>query len=171
MIYWPLFPKLEEKKKKKLQFFIWILFLFSHSVVSDSSQPHGLQHTRLSCPLPSHEACSNSYPLSWWCHPTISSSVIPFSSCLQSFPESGSFQMSQFFASGGQSIGVSASALVLPMNIQGWFPLRLTDLTSLLSKGLSRVFSNNTVQKHQFICTQLSLWPNPHIHRLLLEKS
>ena len=96
------------------------------------------------------ELCSNSCPLSWWCHPTILSSVIPFSSCLQSFPASGSFPMSQFFTSGGQSIGVSASASVLPMNIQDWFPLGLTGLVSLQSKGLSRVFSNTTVQKHQF---------------------
>ena len=100
--------------------------------------------------------CSNSSPLSWWCHPTISSSVIIFSSCLQSFPASGSFQMSQFFASGGQRIGVSASASVLPMNIQDWFPLGWTGWISLQSKGLSRVFSNTTVQKHQFFCSQLS---------------
>ena len=96
---------------------------FSHSDVSDSLQPHGLQHTRLACPSPTPGACSNSCPSSWWCHPTISSSVIPFSSCLQSFPASGSFPMSQFFASGGQSIEASASASVLPMNIQDWFPL------------------------------------------------
>ena len=159
----------EEKKKKKLQFLIWkLLFLFNHSVMSDSLQTHGLQHARLSCPLPSHEACSNSCPLTWWCHPTISSSVVPFSSRLQSFPASGSFQMSQFFASGGQSIGVSASASVLPMNIQDQFPLRLTDLTSLLPKGHSRVFSNTTVQKHQFFSSQLSLWPTPHTHTWLL---
>ena len=100
---------------------------------------------------------TNSCPLSWWCHPTISPSVIPFSSCLQSFPESGSFQMRQFFAFGGQSIGVSASASVLPMNIQGWFPLGWTGWISLQSKGLSKVFSNTTVQKHQFFGAQLSL--------------
>ena len=100
-------------------------------------------------PCPSPTPCSNSCPSSQWCHPTISSSVIPFSSCLQSFPVSGSFQMSQLFASGGQNIGASASASVLPMNIQDWFPLGLTGLISLLSKGLSRVFSNTTVQKHQ----------------------
>ena len=122
---------------------------FSHSVVSDSLQPHGLQHTRLPCPSPTPGAYSNSHPLSPWCHPTISSSVIPFSSCLQSFPASGSFQTSQFFASGGQSIGASASASVLPMNIQDWFPLGWTGWISLLSKGFSRVFSNTTVQKHQ----------------------
>ena len=108
---------------------------FSHSVVSDSLRPHGLQHTRLPCPSPSPRVYSNSYPLSWWCHPTISSSVFPFSSCLQSFPASGSFQMSQFFTSGGQSIGVSASASVLLMNSQDWFPLGLTGLISLQSKN------------------------------------
>ena len=130
---------------------------FSCSVVSDSLWPHWLQHARLPCPSPTPGACSNSCPLSWWCHPTISSSVIPFSSSLQSFPTSGSFPRSQFFASGGQSIGASALASVLPVNIQGGFPLGLTDLISLQSKGLSRVFSNTTVQKHQFFGTQLSL--------------
>ena len=118
---------------------------FSCSVVSDSLQPHGLQHAWLPCPSPSPRACSDSCPLSQWCHPTISSAVLPFSSCLQSFPASESFQMNQFFASGGQSIGASASASVLPMNIQDWFPLGLTALISLQSKGLSRVFSNTTV--------------------------
>ena len=103
---------------------------FSHSVVSNSLRPHGLQHTRLPCPSPTPGVYSNSCPLSWWCHPTISSSLVPFSSCLQSFPASGSFPMSQFFTSGGQSFGVSASASVLPMNIQDWFPLRLTGLIS-----------------------------------------
>ena len=111
--------------------------------------------------------CSNSFPLSQWCHPTISCSVVPFSSCLQSFPISGSFLMSQFFTSGGQSIGVSASALVLPRNIQDWFPLGLTGLISLLSKGLSRISSNTTVQKHQFFGTQPSLWSKSHIHTTL----
>ena len=120
---------------------------FSHSVVSDSLWPRGLQHTRLPCPSPTPRACSNSSPLSRWCYPTISSSVVPFSSCLQSFPASGSFQMSQFFTSGGQSIGVSSSTSVLPMNIQVWFPLGWTGWISLQSKGLSRVFSNATVQK------------------------
>ena len=143
---------------------------FSHSVVSDSSQPHGLQHVRPPCLLPTPGNCSNSYPSSWWCHPTISSSVIPFSSCLQSFPASGSFTRKQFFASGGQSIRASASASGLPMNIQDWFPLGLTDLISLQSKGLSRVLSNTRVQKHQFFDTQLSLWSNSHIHIWLLEK-
>ena len=130
---------------------------FSHSVVSDSLRPQGLQHTRLPCPSPTPRACSNSCPLSWWCHPTISSSIVPFSSCLQSFPASGSFQISQFFSSGGQSIGASASASVLSMNFQDWFPLGLTGWISLQSKGFSRVFSNTTVQKHQFFYTQLSL--------------
>ena len=134
-----------------------VQFSSVHSVVSDSLRPHGLQHARLPYPSPSPGACSNSCPLSRWCRPTIFSSVIPFSSCLQSFPASGSFQMSQFFAWGGQSFGVSASASVLPMNIQDWFPLGLTGWISLQSKGLSRVFSNTTVQKHQFFSTQLSL--------------
>ena len=113
---------------------------------------------------------SNSHPLSWWCHPTISSFVVPFS-CLQSFPASGFFQMSQFFALRGQSIGVSDSASVLPMNIQDWYPLGWTGWISLQCKGLSRVFSNTTVQKHQFFGAQLSLWSNSHIHIWLLEKA
>ena len=119
---------------------------FSHSVVSSSLWLHGLQHARLPCPSPTPGVHSNSCALSRWCHPTISSSVVPFSSNLQSFPASGSFPMSQFFASGGQRIGVSASASVLPMNIQDWFPLGWTGWISLQSKGLSRVFSNTTVQ-------------------------
>ena len=123
----------------------------------DSLQPRELQHTRRPCPSPTPEAYSNPCPSSRWCHPTISSSIIPFSSCLQSSLASGSFQMSQFFASGGQSIGVSASASVLPMNIQDWFPLGRTDWISLQSKRLSRVFSNITVRKHQFFGSQLSL--------------
>ena len=143
---------------------------FSHSIVSNSLQPHGLQHARLPCPSPTPGAYSNSCPLSQWCYSTISSSDVPFSSCLQSFPASGSFQMSQFFASGGQSIGASASASVLPMNIQNWFPLGWTGWISLLSKGFSRVFSNTTDQKHQFFGAQLSLWSNSHIHTWLLEK-
>ena len=130
---------------------------FSCSVMSDSFRPHGLQHARLPYPSPTPRACSNSCPSSQWCHPTISSSVIPFSSCLRSFPALGSFPMSQFFISGGQSIGVSASASVLPINIQDWSPLGWTGWISLQSKGLSRVFSNTTVQKHQFFGTQLSL--------------
>ena len=130
-----------------------------------------LQHARLPCPSLSLAVCSHSCPLSRWCHPTISSSVIPFSSCLQSFPASGCFPRSQFFASGGQSVGVSASASVLPMNIQDWFPLGLTSLTSLQSKWLSRVFSNTTVQKRQFFSAQPSLWSNTHSHTWLLEKN
>ena len=130
---------------------------FSHSVLSDSLWPHGLQNARLPWPSPNSRACSNSCPSSQWYHPTISCSVVTFSSCIQSFPASGSFPVSQFFTSGGQSIGVSASASVLPMNIQDWFPLGLTGWISLQSKGLSRVFSNTTVQKHQFFGTHLSL--------------
>ena len=130
--------------------------------------PHGLQHIRLPCPSPTPGAYSNSCPLSQWCHPNISSSVPSFSSCPQSFPESGSFAMSWLFALDGQSIRASAS--VLPMNIQGWFPLGLTGLISLLSKGLSRVLSTTTVQKHQFFSAQPSLWSNSHIHTWLLEK-
>ena len=135
----------------------YLLIQFSHSVVSNSLQPHGLQHARPPCPSPTPRAYANSCPLSQWCHQTILSSVVPFSSHLQSFPASGSSQSSQFFASGGQSIGVSASASVFPMNIQDWFPLWLTGLISLQFKGFSRVFSNTTVQKHQFFSTQLSL--------------
>ena len=142
---------------------------FSCSVMSNSLRPHGLQHASPG-PSPTPGACSNSYPLSQWCHPTISPSVVPFSSYLQSFPASGSFLMSQFFASGGQSIEVSVSASALPMNIQDWFPLEWTGWMSLQSKGLSRVFSSTTVQKHQFFGTQLSLWSNPCIHTQLLEK-
>ena len=141
---------------------------FSCSVMSDSLQPRFLQHFRLPCPSPTPGACSNSCPSSWWCHPTISSSIIPFSSCLQSFPPLGSFQMSQFFTSGGQSIGVSVSASVLQVNIQDWFPLGWTGLISLQSKGLSRVFSNTTVQK-QFSALGL-LYSPTHIHTWLLEK-
>ena len=141
---------------------------FSRSVVSNSLWPHGLKHAGLPCPLPIPRVYPNSCPLSWWCHPTISSSVVPFSSCSQSFPASGSFQMSQFFTSGGQSVGVSASTSVLPMNTQDWSPSGWTSWISLQSKGLSRVFSNNTVQTHQFFCAQLSL--ESHIHTWPLEK-
>ena len=130
---------------------------FSCSVMPDSLRSHGLQHTRLPCPSPTPGAYSNSCPSSQWCHPAISFSVVPFSSRLQSFPESGSFPMSQFFTSGSQSIGVSASASVLPMNIHDWSPLGWTGLISLQPKGLSRVFSNTTIQKHQFFGAQLSL--------------
>ena len=139
--------------------------------MSYSFWPDGQQHARLPCPLPTPRTCSNSCPLSWWCHPTIffSSSGVPFS-CLQSFTASGSFSMTWFFASGGQSIGASASASVLQINIQDWFPLGLTGLISLQSKGLSRVFTNTTVQKHQSFGTQLSVWSNSHIHPWLLKK-
>ena len=130
---------------------------FSSSIVSNSLWPHEPQHTRPPCPSPTPRVYPNPCPLSQWCHPTISSSVVPFSSCPQSFPASGSFHISQIFASGGQSIGVSASTSVLPMNTQVWSPSRWTGWISLQSKGLSRVFSNTTVQKHQFFCAQLSL--------------
>ena len=132
--------------------FLFLSFFFCEeqasvqcSFMSDSLRLHGQQHARLPCPSPTPRVCSNSCPLSRWCHPTISSSVIPFSCCLQSFPALGSFPMSQFFASGGQSIGVSASASVLPMTIQDWFPLGLTGFISLQSKGLSRVFSDTSI--------------------------
>ena len=131
---------------------------FSHSVMSDSLRPHGLQHTRPPCPIPTPGAYSNSCPLSWWCHPTISSCVVPFSSCLQSFPTSGSFQMNWLFASGGQNTGVSALTSVLPMNTQDWFLLGWTGWISLQSNGLSRVSSNTTVRKHQFFGTQSFLY-------------
>ena len=137
---------------------------FSHSVVSNLLQPHGLKLTRLPCPSPTPKFCSNSCPLSQWCHLTISSPIFFFSYCLQSFQASRSFPMSQYFPSGDQSIGVSASASVLPVNIQDWFSFRLTGLISLQSKGLSRVFSNTTVQKHQFFSAQPFLWSNSHIH-------
>ena len=139
--------------------------------MSDSFRPHGLQHARLPCPSPTPRAYSNSCPSHWWCHPTSSPSVIPLSSCFQSFPASGAFPMSRFFASGGQSIEASASGSVLSMNIQDWFPLGWTGWISLQSKGLSSVFSNTTVQKHQFFATQLSLQSNTHIHTWLLEKT
>ena len=143
---------------------------FSHSLMSESLQSHGLQHARPPCPSPTPRIYSNSCPLTWWCHPTISFSVIPFSFCLQSFPASGSFQMSQFFPSGGQSIAVSASTSVLPMNSRDWSPLGWTSWISLQIKALSRVFSNTIVQKHQFFGHQLSLWSNSHIYTWLLEK-
>ena len=130
--------------------------VISRSVMSDSLWPRGLQHAQLPCPSSTPRVCSNSCPLSQWCHPTISSSVIPFS-CLQLFPASGSFPVSQLFASGGHNTGASALAPVLPMNIQGWFPLGWTGWISLQSKGLSWIFSNTTIQKHQFFGAQLSL--------------
>ena len=147
----------------------YILFLgkfssvqFSRSVVSDSLRPHEPQHVRPPCPSPTPRVHPNPCPLSRWWHPAISSSVIPFSSCSQSLPASGSFQMSHLFASGDQSIGVSASTSVFPMNTQDWSPLGWMDWTSLQSKGLSRLFFNTTVQKHQFFGTRLSLWFNSH---------
>ena len=147
-----------------------MLIQFSRSVVSDSLQPHEPQHARPPCPSPTLGVYPSSCPLSWWCHPTISSSVVPFSSHLQSFPASGSFPMSQFFTLGGQSISASASASVFPMNIQDWLPLGWTGWISLQSKGLSRLLSNTTVQKHHFFSAQPSLWSKSHIHTWLLEK-
>ena len=143
---------------------------FSRSVVSDSLRPHELQHTRPPCPSPTPRVYTNSCPSSRWCHPAISSSVVPFCSCLQSLPASESFPMSQLFARGGQSIGVSALASFLPVNTQDWSPLGWTGWNSLQSKGLSTVFSNITVQEQQFFSAQLSLESNSHIHTWLLEK-
>ena len=153
----------------------WILWTFcsvhfSGSVVPASLQPHELQHSRPPCPSPTARVYPNSCPLSWWCHRTTSFSVIPFSFCPQSFPVSGSFPITQLFTSGGQSIGVSASTSVLPMNTQDWSPLGWTGWISLQSKGLSRVFSNTTVQKHQLFGAQLSSQSNYHIHTWLLVK-
>ena len=148
--------KLNIQKTKIMAFCPISSVQFSCSVVYNSLQPHGLQHARLPFPSPTPKACSNSYPSGWWCHPTISSSVVPFFSRLQSFPASVFSPMSQFFTLGGRSIRVSASASVLPMNIQDWFPLGLTSWISLQSKGLSRVFSNTKVQKHQFFSARLS---------------
>ena len=143
---------------------------FRRSVMSDSLWPHEPQHARPPCPSLTPGVYSNSCPLSWWYHPTISSSVVPFSSCPQSFPALGSFQMSQLFRSGGQSIEVSASISVLPMNIKDWSPLGWTGWISLQSKGLSRVFVNTTVQRHQFFHPQLSSQSKSHIHTWPLEK-
>ena len=147
------------RDEKCIFYFKWLLSVQFSSVAQLclTLRPHRLQHTRPPCPSPTSGVYSNSRPLSQWCHPTTSSSVVSFSFHLRPFPASGSFQMSQFFASGGQNIGVSASASALPMNIQDWFPLEWTGWISLLSKGLSRVFSNTTVQKHQFFSAQLSL--------------
>ena len=143
---------------------------FSCSVVSDYLRPYELQHARTPCPSPTTGVHPNSCPLSRWCHPAILSSVIPFSSCPQSLPASDSFPMSQLFAWGGQSIGVSASTSVLPMNTQDWSSLGWTGWISLQSKGLSRVFSNSTVQRHQLFSAQLSSQSNSHIHTWSLEK-
>ena len=165
-------PRKKHIRKGKVLLLSWSHWSgqFSCSVMSDSLRPHGLQHTRLPSPSPTPGDSSNSCPSSQWCHPTISSSVIPFASCLQSFPASGSFSMSPFSASGGQSIGVAASASVLPMNIQDWFPLGWTGWISLQTTGLSRVFSNTIGQRRQFFDAQRSLWSNSHIHTRLLEK-
>ena len=143
---------------------------FSRSVTSDSVRSHESQHARSPCPSPTPGVYPNPCPSSRWCPLIISSSVVPFSSCLQSFPASESFPVSQFFTSGGQNIEVSASASVLPKNIQDWLRLGWTDLIFLQSKGFSRVFSNTTVQKHQLFSTHLSLWSNSHIHTWRLEK-
>ena len=161
-------------KRRKLPymslfFAMGVIFLFSSVqfsclVMSNSLQPHETQHARPPCPSPTPRVYPNPCPLSRWCHPTILSSVVPFSSCPQSFPASGSFPMSQLFASGGQSIGVSASTSVLPMNTQGWSPLGWTGWISLQSKGLARVFSNNTVQKHQFFGAHSPTFTSIHDH-------
>ena len=152
---------------------IWAIFSsvqFSHSVVSDSLWPHESQHARLPCSSPTPGVHPNQCPSSQWCHPTISSSVVPFFSCPQSLPASKSFPMSQLFAWGGQSTGVSALASFLPKKAQGWSPSEWTAWISLQSKGLSRVFFNTTVQKHQFFSTQLSSQSNCHIHTWPQEK-
>ena len=143
---------------------------FSCSVVSDSLWPHELQHARPPCPSPTPRVHSDSRPLSWWCHPAISSSVVPFFSCPESLPASDSFSMSQLFAWGGQSTGVSALASVLPKNTQDWSPLEWIGWISMQSKGHSRVFSNTTLQKHQFFGSQLFSQSNSHIHTWPLEK-
>ena len=157
---------MEKKKGLSVQF---NSAQFSRSVMSDSLRPHEPQHTRPPWSSPPPGVYPTSSPLSWRCHSAISSSAIPVSSCLQSFPASGSFLMSQFFASGGQSIGVAASSSILPMNIQDWFPSGWTGWISLQSKGLSRVFSNTTVQKHWFFGAQLPLLSSSHIHTWLLD--
>ena len=161
---------LENKEDLKSILVMWKFSKFTRSVVFDSLRPYEPQQIRAPCPSPTPRDHPNSCPLSRWCHSTISSSVVPFSSCLQSFPTSGSFQMSQLFPSGGQNTGVSASTVVLPMNTQDWFPLGWTGWISLQSTGLSRVFSNITVQKHQFFGTQLSSQSNFHIHTWPQEK-
>ena len=162
---------LEKTLESPLDYWMFIKVFSSVQSLSqsDSWRPHESQHARPPCPSPTPRVYPNSCSSSQWCHPTISSSVVPFSSCPQSLPASGSFSMSQLFTWGGQSIGVSALASVLPMNIQAWSPLGWTGWISLQSKGLSRVFSNTTVQKHQF-GAQLSLQSNSHIHTRLLEK-
>ena len=160
----------ENSYTKKMHFHSFSSVQFSHSVVSDSLRPHESQHVRPPCPSPTPRVHSNSCPSNWWCDPAISSSVIPFSSCLQSLPATGSFPMSQLLAWGDPSIGVSALASLLPMHIQDWSPLEWIGRISLQSKGLSRVFSHTTVQKHQFFSAQLSSQSNSHIHTWWLEK-
>ena len=155
--YWICLIKCIRLKKVRCKNINFSSVQFSHSVMSDSLWPHESLHARPPCSSPTPGVYSNPCPLSQWCHPAISSSVVPFSSCPQSFPASGSFQMSQLFAPGGQSTGVSASASVLPMNTQDWSPSGWIGWISLQSKGFLRVFSNTTVQKHQFFRTQLSL--------------
>ena len=159
-----------KKGKKNYMKIIFSSIQISCSVLPYSLQPHGLQHARFPCPSQTLRACSDSGLWSWWCHPTISSSVVPFSSCLQSFPAIGSFPMNQLFTSGGQTIGVSASASVLPVHIQDWFPLGLTGSFSWQSKGLSRVFFSTRVQKYPFLSAQPPLGSNSHIQTWLLEK-
>ena len=164
---------LKNKIENNLQklFLISVMLRSVHllSLVQLFATPWTVAH-QASLSITNSQSCSNSCPLSWWCHPTISSFVVPFSSCPHSYPAARSFPMNQFFTSDGQSIGASASASVLPVNIQDWFPLGWTGWISLQSKGLSRVFSKNTIQTHQFFGAQLSLWSNSHIHTLLQEK-
>ena len=168
--YWTSIQNAGLEKRKTFTFNLFSSVELSCSVVSDSLQPHEWQHARPPCPAPTPGVYPNSCASSWWCHPAISSSVVPFSSCPQSIPTSESFPMSQLFAWGDQSIGVSTSASVLPMNTQDWSPLVWTGWISLQFKGLSRVFSNTTVQKHQFFGPQLSSQSNSHIHTWPLEK-
>ena len=172
LLYWKFFLEpMSNSSLNTLWTFLWLLLLlFSHSVVSDPLQSHEPQHARPPCPSPAPRVHPNPYPLSWWCHPTISSSVVPFSSCPQCLPASESFPMSQLFTWGGHSTGVSASASYLPKKSQGWSPSECTDWISLQSKGLSRVFSNTPVQKHQFFGAQPSSQSNSHIHTWPQEK-
>ena len=158
-----MFKKETNKQRSVRKTLDSLMIQFSHSVISNSLRPHELQPTRLPCPSPTPGVYPNSCPSNQWCHPAISSSVVPFSSCPQSLPASRSFPMSQLFSWGGQSTGVSASASVLPMNTQNWSPSGWTGWISLQSKGLSRVFSNTTVQKHQYFGAQLSSHSNSHI--------
>ena len=160
----------EYMKSKLINFMMYHYLQFSHSVISDSLRPHESQHARSPYPSPPPRVYTNSCPLSRWCHPAISSSVVPFSPCPQSLPASGSFPMSQLFPWGGQNIGVSVSSSVLPMNTQDWSALEWTGWISLQSNGLTKVFSNTIVQKHQFFGAQLSWQSNSYIHTWPLEK-